>query len=251
LAKQITLTEVEKKVLYWQENPSDFIYNVMNAKSIPDFAFTTQQQQLLDDIGALVKAKKMSSMAPDKMTEEQIFLAQKMGATLMSGKGTGKTFILANILWWWVICFNDSEAVCTSKSFKQLQSTLWKEVGQARERSLLKASLEKESYMAYIKDFGKDKCFIVARTTNAKSSPEEQAATLAGHHARRLLMLVDEAAEIPDAVFRQFYSTMTNDQAKGGVNIAIMAFNPTRDKGFALDTHGKDAEMWVVHHWSS
>jgi phage terminase large subunit len=79
-----------------------------------------------------------------------------------------------------------------------------------------------------------------------RNSPEEQAETLAGLHEDFLLIIADEASGIPDPVFRPLESTLTRK-----CNLCLLLFNPTRAKGFAFETHNRDADNWVQQHWNA
>jgi len=85
----------------------------------------------------------------------------------------------------------------------------------------------------------------VARTCNMKGSAEDQADTLSGFHEDYMLAVIDEGAGVPDPVFKPFEGTLT-----GICNIVLLLFNPTRSKGFAIDTQTKDRDRWVCLRWN-
>jgi len=88
--------------------------------------------------------------------------------------------------------------------------------------------------------------FAVARTSNPKSSSEEQAETLAGFHEDYMMVVVDEASGVPEAVFKPLEGGLT-----GKVNFMLLVFNPTRDKGFAIASQQQNRSDFVCFRWNS
>lgn len=86
-----------------------------------------------------------------------------------------------------------------------------------------------------------DECFISARTSSA-DSPE----ALAGIHADRVLIIVDEASGVPEAVFNAARGSMSTPNAS-----TVLIGNPTRNSGYFFDTHHKLRDMWSLMHINS
>lgn len=83
-------------------------------------------------------------------------------------------------------------------------------------------------------------CFISARTSSV-DKPE----ALAGIHAPRVLLVVDEASGVPEAVFKAAAGSMSTANAT-----TVLIGNPTRNSGYFFDTHHKLREMWHCMHVS-
>jgi hypothetical protein len=77
--------------------------------------------------------------------------------------------------------------------------------------------------------------------------PDKQSEILAGQHADNMIILIDEAAAIPDAVFDPLEDTLTSP-----LNFCLLLFNPTRNTGFALKTHfGPIKHNWIRLRWNA
>jgi hypothetical protein len=61
-----------------------------------------------------------------------------------------------------------------------------------------------------------------------------------------MMLIIEEASEVPDPVFEVFKSTMT-----GPFNFGIIIFNPLFAHGAAYDTHyGHAKDQWIRLHWN-
>lgn len=158
---------------------------------------------------------------------------------IRSGKGVGKTAMLAWLILWFLATRYEAKVVCTATSGHQLYDVLWAECGVwiRRIRPELRALL--------VFDVGKDHIsmeglkgvnFAVART-----SRREQPEALQGFHARNMLLVVDEASGVPDEVFEVGEGTMSSAGAK-----TIMTGNPTRGSGYFYDAFHKDRKRWAT-----
>lgn len=209
---------------------------------------SNQQDEALRLLGNLCDAK-MKRMLDLPMTEEEQKLSKKLGLSIHSGHNTGKTRFLGGINIWWIVCWPYSEGRMLAPTSAQLQDNLWKEMRvilrKAPEgtKKYLNDRIEIQSEKVFRKD-AKGEWFIVARTCNAKASPDEQAETLAGAHKDYLLFGVDESSGVPDGVFNPLEGALG-----GAVNLAILIGNPTRGKGYFADSHGKFREFWIALRW--
>ena len=123
------MERIEDLLLYWKYHPYDFVVDVLGAKPLEYLkenpaakVVSTQQKTTLDDIGRLVFAKKCLEL--NKLTEEEIAelaeIAQlpdmdkdkvhtymkKTGVSIKSGRGPGKTTLLAWLVIWFLVCFD-------------------------------------------------------------------------------------------------------------------------------------------------
>ncbi len=82
------------------------------------------------------------------------------------------------------------------------------------------------------------------RVARQDASDAQKARTLDGWHEDFMMVAVDEASSVSDAVFKAFDTTLSRP-----VNFVLMIFNPTRDHGYAYETHfGKRAKYWIRIH---
>ena len=86
-----------------------------------------------------------------------------------------------------------------------------------------------------------DEAFISARTSRA-----EQPDSLQGVHSRSVLLVVDEAAGVPEQVYEAAGGSMSTPGA-----ITILAGNPTRTTGMFWRTHTVEASRWYARRVSS
>src|SRR5574341_1230305 len=61
-----------------------------------------------------------------------------------------------------------------------------------------------------------------------------------------MMVVVDEASGVPDAVFRPLEGALT-----GPINFVLMIFNPTRAKGYAIDSQFSDRARWICLRWNA
>lgn len=207
---------------------------------------TTQQAKALKDFEEMVWAKIHCNTTGFRPTDREKMLSRKFGMSIMSGVGTGKGAFGSWCILWFMTCFPFPKIVVTSPSQKQLSITLWAELAKWHQKSKLKNWFTWAHEKFYFNEHSGQQWFAAQRTANTRNSPDEQAETLAGLHEDFLLIIGDEASGIPDPVFRPLESTLTRK-----CNLCLLTFNPTRSKGFAFETHNRDAKNWLQVHWNA
>jgi hypothetical protein len=80
----------------------------------------------------------------------------------------------------------------------------------------------------------------------AKTASKENTEALAGLHADWVLILVDEASGVDEAI----YETMEGALTSGNI-IVFLVGNGTRANGYFYDTHHKDKDRWQNYQFSS
>ena len=232
----------------WFNNPLRFFADVW-----PEETLTTQQANGFKDIGKLVRAK-IKSHNKEKLTAEELEFSKKMGISIMSGQGPGKDTWASIAILWFLCCFPYPKIPCTAPTGHQLKDVLWAEINKWIRKSrkgddglpMLEQWVQWQSDKVFWKDLGGREWFAVARTTNVKATADEQAETLAGFHEDFLMIVVDEASGLPEPVFKPLEGTLS-----GKCNFSILIFNPTRNQGFALESHRRDRQHWICHHWDA
>lgn len=193
------------------------------------------------------------------MTEEEKAYSEKIGISIMSGKGTGKDFWTALVACSFLARFEYLKGLATANTEKQLKNVLWSEFSKIISLSkkdkegipILKHLIEVQSDKMYWKkmkdkkDVGK-RWFIEAVTTKPNATKDEMNTSLGGRHERFQLFILDEASTLSDAVLEAIEGTLT-----GILNIVIVIFNPTRNKGFAYRSQYEDSKRWVTIRWNS
>jgi hypothetical protein len=269
MAKKPVKISPEHQVVHWRFNPLDWVKDIFGdeilklrkqagMKTLTDTGLTLQQEDVLRRWGKFLEAKYRVNKglpANAEMREQ----AKKIGFSIMSSNGNGKDFLLALINWHFQSTCPYSRCLVTANTGKQLKSVYWSELAKIRglarkvegaEENLLQQAFEVQTEMMFAKlpnkqEQGK-RWFTEAVTINAKSTPDEQGEALAGRHEDWMAIFVDEASGVPDAVFRPLERTLT-----GLVNVCFLIFNPTKNTGYAIETHTKYRDKWECIHWNA
>ena len=224
----------------WQKDSNKYI-----ADTLPDFHGTTQQRGLFTELSRLINAKLKRSRGEELEPIEAAY-AEKIGISVMSGKGPGKDTAAAIAILYFLNCFPFVKIPCTAPTGHQLKDVLWGEINKWLRQSKNKDWLTWQSDKIFFNEAKGREWFAVARTCNPRATAEEQAETLAGFHEDFLMIVIDEASRVPDPVFRALEGTLT-----GKCNFILNIFNPTRSKGFAVESHFKDRARWITIRWDS
>jgi len=246
IANKPTEQEQLKNLLRaWRGDFCMFMEGALNLK------LSNQQRDLIILTQKMMEAK-IRQAKGKKLTAEQKRLAHKIGISVHSGKGLGKDHTCAALIICVIFLYRPFKGICTANSSKQLEDVLSTEI-----KKLLKHShpLVRDSFIVdkggiYTVD-GKGKKandFMSKRTANVKASAEDNADTMQGYHEDYMMMVVDEASGVPDAVFKPMETTLT-----GLCNFAILIGNVMRANGYFYQTHyGKnDRKLWEPVRWDA
>jgi hypothetical protein len=255
----VSLGEMDRTIEKWMFSPRDFVIEALAAEP------TDQQFEALDALGSLVAAKFSllrfkSGVIKTDPRDQSGSLCKKIGISIMSGKGTGKDAFLAWVIIWFECMWPRAKMPVTGPSYDQIKDVLWKEVGKWLYRrdaagefvcpfhDILEIKADSIIRKGEALDAGdKIAAYARIRTAPLNADEQQQSQTLAGWHEENMIVVVDEASDVPDATFTQFDTTLTFD-----MNFVVMAFNPTRRTGFAYNTHfGDDRKRWITLQWDS
>lgn len=138
---------------------------------------------------------------------------------IASGKGVGKTFLMAFFFVWHVITHPDSQTCITASSGRQTDTRVWKEV-----KKLVRST--------QIKDYFKvDNTKLVHKTVDTwfgftQPWNEERPESFQGLHAEYLAIFVDEASGVPDEILETIESGCTDEHT-----FVAYYSNPTKPVG--------------------
>jgi phage terminase large subunit len=161
--------------------------------------------------------------------------------SIRAGHGVGKSSCCAWILIWHMVTRYPQKAICTAPTAGQLFDALFAEVkfwiNKLPEpiRELFETTSDKVTLKA-----APEASFISARTSSA-DRPE----ALAGIHSEHVLLIIDEASAVPEAVFESAAGSMSGEHAS-----TLLIGNPTRNSGMFFNTHHKLASEWRTFHVS-
>lgn len=187
------------------------------------------------DVGLF--AREVLAMDPEPWQNKvnDAYDAREPRISIKSGHGVGKTTELAVLVLHHNLFRYPQKTAITAPSTSQLFDALWPEIGKWR------SPLPK--YLFDLLDQTSDR--IVFRQdpensfTSAKTSRADQPEAMQGVHSDWVLLVVDEASGVPEAVFEAASGSMS------GANVmTILTGNPVRGQGFFFDTHGRNKDLW-------
>jgi len=209
-----------------------------NKEKRTHFSITTQQKEGLKAFEKLVADKRAGKAK------------EKLGISIMSGKGTGKDAMTVWVMLWFMVCFPFPKVPCVSVSADQLNKVLWAEIAKWLNPSLINDWFVLQNDKLFLKKVPSEivgkRWFAFTKAANPKSSSEEQVETLAGIHEDYLLEIIDEGSGILAPVYNVLEGNLT-----GYCNLMLLIFNPTRSKGYAVDTQYRSSEYWVTLRWNA
>lgn len=165
---------------------------------------------------------------------------------VVSGHGVGKSCDVSWIVIWAVATAEDTKAVVTANTQLQLKTKTWAELAKWYNMldPLLKQQFDKTATALYSTDEGHDATW---RAEAIPNSPENPAAFAGAHNAgKRLLLVMDEASEIADAIYETLEGALTD----GDTEIIFCIYgNPTQPVGrFRECIEGRFRHRWKVWH---
>ncbi len=161
--------------------------------------------------------------------------------SVRAGHGVGKSTFVAWLAIWHMVTRYPQKTVMTAPTAGQLFDALFAEIKLWINRlpAPIRALFEMTSEKVTLKS-APEASFISARTSSA-DRPE----ALAGIHSDNVLILVDEASAVPEAVYESAAGSMSGHQA-----CTILIGNPTRNSGLFFKTHHALASEWKTYHVS-
>lgn len=232
----------------WIESPRTFVREALLMDERLEKVgkrVTHQQEEAIEAIRRLVSAK-LKHENNQVLNDNEKKLIKKIGISIMSGKGTGKDAFTSWMILWFLCCFPDALIPCTANTGKQLRNVLWGETYKWLRGSKIESWFVWQAEKIYFKPLDGKKWYAIALTANVRASEDEQAEMLSGLHENHMMVVIDEASGIPDAIFRPLETTLT-----WPLNFVLMIFNPTRRTGFAVDSQTKFRDEWICLQWNS
>ena len=162
--------------------------------------------------------------------------------SIVSGHGIGKSMILSILILWFLFVHPDCQIACTSPGQQQLYDILWKEIKKWIDRAYPSIG---QMYMwesSHIRMKESPNVWFA----RAKTASKENTEALAGVHADWVMMAIDEASGVDEAIFE----TMEGSLTSGNILVFLIS-NGTRANGYFFDTHNKDQSRWQNYSFSS
>lgn len=246
-----TLQQAQSLFQQWHDDPEQFIQQAIldpyNAATKQGIVMTTQQREATRAVRELVAAK--LAFSAGKATDTQTLLAKKIGVSIMAGKGIGKDAWVSWMMLWFCALYPYCKIPCTSVSADQLEKVLWSELAKWHQHSLVAAWLKLQSGKLFFTDLPEDlkgkRWFAYTKTANPNAS-ELEPEGMAGAHEDYMMVVVDEASGVNDAIMASLEGTLTQFG-----NFMILIFNPTRGTGYAIRSQEEDAAHWMPLRWNA
>lgn len=140
-----------------------------------------------------------------------------------SGTGTGKTYWLACVIFWFLGCFEDSIVVTAAPKEDQLLDRVWKEVERlwpAFQREFPSAELMASGRIR-MRPEGTSRTWQAYAEVTGVREGEEVATKAQGEHAEHMLIITEETPGIHPAVMKAFENTRTAPH-----NLQVSVGNP-------------------------
>ena len=202
-----------KHMIRWRSNPLAFIREVIGVEP-------TKQQ--IDIIHNFMKYRYIA---------------------VRSGNKVGKTAVCSWLILWFMCCFKDARAPCTSPSENQLKKGIWNEVGIWYR----KLPLYFKDQFIYSAEALTNKTSGTSWQAYIKTATKENPEVLSGAHSNNILVTGDEASGIAAAIINNILPLIASVNA-----YFILIGNPLRTSGYFFDLfHGKPSIFKALLHYSS
>ena len=174
---------------------------------------------------------------PEKWQAEALMsIAVNDRVAIRSGRGVGKSTLLAWVILWWHVTHFPAKTPCTAPTAHQLEDILWAELASwhRQMQEPFKSWFECKSDRFELKA-ARDESFAVARTAR-KENPE----AFQGFHSPALLFIADEASGIEEIIFEVAQGAMSTQGSK-----TLLTGNPTKVSGYFYDCFHKARDRWT------
>ncbi len=141
--------------------------------------------------------------------------------TVQTAPGIGKTYILGGIALHWIFC-EGGQVYITGTVFDQIKQTFWAGGVHAILRNSLIPPAESRDLQPGLTEWAL-RSFCGIQSVNAS---EESSFHVLGRHAPKVLLIVDEAAGVPDTLFAAFDLTQVSRGVKGAEAKILLSGNP-------------------------
>jgi len=197
----------------------------------PENEFLIQYQALMELYlrDPILFSKQVLNITPTPQQEAVIWdLIRKKKVTAKSGRGVGKTFCAAIIVWWFLITRYKPQVYVTAASGGQISGGIWPTLSTTWDSMdpVFKDNFDVLATQIKHKEFP-NSWFAQTRTAR-RENPE----AMAGAHNRHLLYVIDEASGVEENIFKSVVGSLTEEE-----NYLLMLSNPRRLSGFFFDSH--------------
>ncbi len=185
------------------------------------------QREVLNDIGQQLKAGKSAA--------EVMAVLE----SISSGKGVGKSCLIAWLILWAMSTFEDTRGIVTANTDTQLRTKTWPELSKWYRCCITKEWFNLTATSLYSVDESHAKTWRVDAIPWSKENVE----AFAGLHnkGKRILLVFDEASAIDDKIWEVADYALTDSETE---IIWVACGNPTRNTGRFIECSGKYRHRW-------
>jgi hypothetical protein len=209
--------------------------------------YTYEQQQVAaptypDDPVGFIR-KRLGESLWSKQAEIAEAVPHHRRVAVQSAHGMGKSWLAARIVAWWLSQHDPGDAfvVTTAPSGPQVRAILWREIGRAHARGGLAGRVTQTEWwmQAGAGGHGGHEEMVAFGRKPSDYDP----AAFQGIHARYVLVIIDEAAGVPETLFDAAKSLTTNEGSR------ILAIgNPDDPASYFCATVLKPDSGWHLIH---
>lgn len=145
-----------------------------------------------------------------------------------SCNGSGKTFLAAHAVLWWVLTRDEGVAITTAPTARQVEELLWREIRGAfyRNETRLPGKMNRTSLELSPRNY-------------ALGISTDRAERFQGFHSGDILFVVDEASGVSDEIFNAIRGSMTSQHAK-----MLLIGNPNSLSGAFYEAFHRQYKHW-------
>ena len=145
-----------------------------------------------------------------------------------SCNGSGKTFLAAHAVLWWVLTRDEGVAITTAPTGRQVEELLWREIRGAfyRNEKTLPGKINKTSLELSPRNY-------------ALGISTDRVERFQGFHSGEILFVVDEASGVSDPIFNAIRGSMTSRHAK-----MLLIGNPNSLSGAFYEAFHRQYRHW-------
>jgi phage terminase large subunit len=158
-------------------------------------------------------------------------LAGHSRVAVRSAHGLGKTHLSAIAVLWFLFTRPQSRVVTTAPTWRQVSMLLWREIANLHTNA--KLPLGGELLATELR---------IGPTWFAMGQSSDKPESFAGHHARHMLLVVDEASGVDEQVYAASEGFLTGQGSK-----VLMVGNPTRPAGAFYRAFTRDHALYATH----
>lgn len=193
---------------------SNPLSSVTSLRDLPDEELALLRHELEQHIWKTDPNEFMTERCKEFVWSKQRQIAQSVCDNRQTGvpscHGAGKSFIASRIAAWWLTAFPPGEAfvVSSAPTGRQVRAILWREIGRIRAKANLPGRTNQTEWMMAM-PWGNEEIVGFGMKPDDLSPTAFQ-----GIHARRVLVIFDEATGIAPALWDAADTLLSNDESR-------------------------------------